>query len=71
MVKVRSALAGPSLADKALPASRVSRINSVALKAVARAVHPLETFSMNSKRCLVISREAAGRKHRPKVKTLS
>ena len=71
MVKVRSALVGPSLADKALPASRVSRINSAALKAVVRAVHLLETFSMNSKRCLVISREAAGRKHRPKVKTLS
>ena len=71
MVKVRSALVGPSLADKALPASRVSQINSVGLKAVVRAVHPLETFSTSLKRCLVISREAAGRKLRPKDKTLS
>ena len=71
MVKVRSVLVGPSLEDKALPASRASQISSAGLKAVVRVVHPLETFSTNSKRCLVISREAAGRKHRLKDKTLS
>ena len=68
MVKVRSVLVGPSLEAKASPALKVSRTNSVELKAVVKA-HPLETFSTNSKRCLVISKEAAGKKHRPKDKT--